>query len=227
MRRVSFGIGAATSAAIGAVAMRAGSQSAHGGPSRAVLMLLPAHHGLAAGTLCSAKRGRPGTLLQRWQDDSPKGMPSERNEPPGAVRSKPTNTARGTPGNRHFVATTCLWTFYLFVHRAMGCSAPPAFRAPSDFCLVRRRSEVDRGRARRRPNNTGGGALAFAFFVARMSEAKSGISFSRCTAAPGYAALHLTLPPTNTRARPRPGTTPPHTAPSPGPRRARPKSRIA
>src|SRR5215471_17018889 len=53
--------------------------------------------------------------------------------PPGVARSKPINTARGTPEDRHFVVTTACGLHYLFVHRAMGCLAPPAFRAPSDF----------------------------------------------------------------------------------------------
>src|SRR5882672_1266630 len=51
---------------------------------------------------------------------------------PGAMRSKPKNTARGTPGNRHSVATTaCALQFF----RAQGHGAfgAPAFRAPSSF----------------------------------------------------------------------------------------------
>src|SRR4051812_21580564 len=53
--------------------------------------------------------------------------------PPGVVRSKPRNTARGTPGDRHFVMTTTCGLSLPFVHRITGCQAPPAFRAPSDF----------------------------------------------------------------------------------------------
>src|SRR5438477_7967024 len=51
---------------------------------------------------------------------------------PGVTRSKSKNTARGTPGNRHSVATTaCALQFF----RAQGHGAfgAPAFRAPSSF----------------------------------------------------------------------------------------------
>src|SRR6266550_4055317 len=77
---------------------------------------------------------------------------------PGAMRSKPKNTARGTPGNRHSVATTaCALQFF----RAQGHGAfgAPAFRAPSSFsreCGMEVRLQADPAPAK----NAGRAALA-------------------------------------------------------------------
>ena len=49
--------------------------------------------------------------------------------PTGGRTEQASNTARGTPGNRHFRGNDRLWTTTSFVHRVMGCFGAPAFRA--------------------------------------------------------------------------------------------------
>ena len=136
MRRKLSGIGAATSAAIGAVAwVRVRSPSRRPkpcGPGAAA-----ARHGIGGRNvlLRHARSFRP--FLQRWIDAEARiktGRHLKRTtHPPGVVRSKPRNTARGTPEARYFVMTTACGLSLPFVHRITGCLAPPAFRAPSDF----------------------------------------------------------------------------------------------
>ena len=73
MRRVDSGIGAATSAAIGAVALD-GLATRPWRPKPCCPDVATANHSIGCRTLCSAKRGRSGNLPQRWQDASPKRL---------------------------------------------------------------------------------------------------------------------------------------------------------
>src|SRR3954447_4306000 len=104
MRRKLSGIGAATSALIGAVAwVRVRSPSRQPkpcGPGAAA-----ARHGIGGRNvlLRHARAFRP--FLQRWIDAEPDQRArhlKRTTHPPGVARSKPINTARGTPGTRYF-----------------------------------------------------------------------------------------------------------------------------
>jgi hypothetical protein len=76
----------------------------------------------------------------------------------GGCTEQASNTARGTPGNRHTVATIAC-ALPLSRAQGHGVLGAPAFRAPSDFRPVARRHQRRRPRA---ANNRGGGALATA-----------------------------------------------------------------
>ncbi len=103
--------------------------------------------GLAHRGVRSAMRGRRGQLLQRWIDAGrPRGTNRRhpKRQPPGVARSKPSNTARGTPGNRHFRDEDCLCTqTYLSCTGSRGARRPGVPRALG--LLVRRRGELDDG----------------------------------------------------------------------------------
>jgi hypothetical protein len=136
MRRKLSGIGAATSAAIGAVAwVRVRSPSRRPkpcGPGAAA-----ARHGIGGRNvlLRHARAFRP--FLQRWIDAEARiktGRHLKRTtHPPGVVRSKPQTPRAERRGTGTSVVTTRLWTFYLPSTGPWGASAPPALRAPSDF----------------------------------------------------------------------------------------------
>jgi len=102
---------------VGAVAAMSATQRRRGGPSRGVPMRHAAHPGntVADAGRSAVLRGKgriPGTAINGRRS-------------PGVSRSKPRNTARGTPGNWRFVVTTMpVYPLPFFVHRATGRSAP-------------------------------------------------------------------------------------------------------
>src|SRR3569623_1560631 len=81
--------------------------------------------------------------------------------PPGAERSKPINTARGTPGKP---ALRGYPVHFLLQHRAQTCGVvrTPAFRAPS-FSRRCWNCEMGMRPARGRPKNAGDGACLYLF----------------------------------------------------------------
>ena len=103
----------------------------------------------AARARSRAERAYPKGLVGTAEATSPRRREApqrwlERLRPPGAWRSKPINTARGTPGNRHLVATTACVLKTHIVHRAAGRRVP-------------RRSARPRYRGRWRKANSGYG----------------------------------------------------------------------
>ena len=133
--RFRFGIGAGTPATVGAVAVRwvrKPRTAAQAARSRRAT----ARHGIGAPRRslrhARASRSTP-SAVDRCRSAARHTRRHPKRQPPGVARSKPTNTARGTPGNRHFRDEDCLCTQTYLRAQGHGVLGAPAFRAPSDF----------------------------------------------------------------------------------------------